>query len=292
MGILLGLFAALCWGSADFFAREATQRIGTWRTLVYLQIVAGLGMTILVFMTGEFARVASHASLIDWLWAIGAGAINALAGLAFYRAFEIGALSIVSPIAASYAAITVLLAVLSGETLKRWQGMGIAGALVGVGLAAIAKPGAGNTPSSGARRRLPRGVLLAILASLAFGLTFWLYGEHVTPALGGVLPIWVTRITTFVLTTALALAARQSVRPPSTWSAWWLVVVVAVLDTVAYIAMITGMAGGQIAIVNVMASLFSAVTVLLAWIFLRERLRAHQWAGVALIFMSILLVRA
>jgi drug/metabolite transporter (DMT)-like permease len=290
MGILLGLVAALLWGSADFIAREATQRIGTWRTLFAMQIAGGAGMTALVLATGEFARVAPHAQRTDWLWAIAAGVANALAGLAFYRAFEIGVLSIVSPIAASYAAITVLLAVVSGETLNLWQCLGILGALAGVGLAATGATG--TSGGAAGRRGLPRGASVALLAALAFGVTFWIYGAHVTPVFGGIMPIWITRLTTFVVVALLALPARQSVRPPSSWSTLCLVVAVALLDTAAYIAANFGMTTGQIAIVNAMASLFSAVTVILAGLFLRERLRLHQWAGVALIFMSILLVRA
>ena len=36
MGILLGLATALCWGSADLFARFATRRIGTYSAMILL----------------------------------------------------------------------------------------------------------------------------------------------------------------------------------------------------------------------------------------------------------------
>ena len=39
-----------------------------------------------------------------------------------------------------------------------------------------------------------------------------------------------------------------------------------------------------------MTSLFSAVTVLMAWVILRERLSRAQWAGVAVILFGVLLV--
>jgi uncharacterized membrane protein len=45
-----------------------------------------------------------------------------------------------------------------------------------------------------------------------------------------------------------------------------------------------------VSIVTALASIFSAVTVLLAWVFLRERLHVVQWAGVAGLLIGVLLV--
>ncbi len=42
--------------------------------------------------------------------------------------------------------------------------------------------------------------------------------------------------------------------------------------------------------VSVLASLFGAVTVLLAWLFLREGLHWGQWLGICFIFAGIALV--
>lgn len=47
----------------------------------------------------------------------------------------------------------------------------------------------------------------------------------------------------------------------------------------------------QIAIVSVLASLFSAVTVLLAWIFLHDKLQWSQWLGIGIIFVGVVLVK-
>ena len=64
----------------------------------------------------------------------------------------------------------------------------------------------------------------------------------------------------------------------------------AVADTLAWFMYIRGSATGYATIVTALASLFSVVTVLLAWRFLRERLALHQWAGVGIILLGILLV--
>jgi uncharacterized membrane protein len=62
------------------------------------------------------------------------------------------------------------------------------------------------------------------------------------------------------------------------------------MDTAAFIANNAGLKTGHVSVVSVLASLYGAVTVLLSWIFLRERLEHSQWLGIALIFAGIVLV--
>jgi len=298
MGVLLGLMAALGWGSADFLARYATRLIGTYRTAFFMPLIGLSSLSIYLVGTGELARLFISTGWQPWVWCVVVALLNVAGTLALYRAFEVGVLMIVSPIAASYAALTVMLSLLSGETVSQLRGLGIGAALIGVMLAATSLPA---PQAAGARevtapqeRKLPaqnltRGVGLAVLAALAFGVMFWLLGTQVTPALGGIAPIWVIRLVTPCTLVLVARPARQSLRLPS-WPAWRLIVGVGALDTAAYVANTIGFASHQIAVVSVLASLFSTVTVLLAWCFLRERLHWNQWLGIASIFVGVALL--
>ena len=69
-----------------------------------------------------------------------------------------------------------------------------------------------------------------------------------------------------------------------------LAVAAAAADTFAWLTYIWGTSTAYATVVTALASLFSVVTVILAWRFLRERLAVHQWAGVAVILLGILLV--
>ena len=106
MGIILCLLSAIFWGAADFFARYATQRIGTYRTLLYMQFFGLVGLSIYLLATGAFSRFAPTDSHYwqPWVWALLAAVLNVFSSLALYRAFEIGVLTVVSPIAASSSA--------------------------------------------------------------------------------------------------------------------------------------------------------------------------------------------
>src|ERR1700686_1639854 len=114
MTIILGLGAAIFWGSADFLARYSTRIIGTYRTLFFLQFFGLVGLSIYLAVSGEFGRLFQSIFWQAWAWALLAAFLNVFSSLALYRAFEVGVLTIVSPIAASSSALAVVFALLSG----------------------------------------------------------------------------------------------------------------------------------------------------------------------------------
>src|SRR6516225_3944415 len=136
MGIILGLSAALFWGTADFLVRYSTRIIGTYRTLFYMQFIGLAGLSAFLAASGKFAYLASTVGWQWWILAILTALLNIVSALALYRAFEVGVLAIVSPIAASSTALTVVLAIISGEMISRARLLGITAALIGVALAA------------------------------------------------------------------------------------------------------------------------------------------------------------
>ena len=74
------------------------------------------------------------------------------------------------------------------------------------------------------------------------------------------------------------------------WPFWLWMIPTALLDTAANVAYNIGIATALTSVVVTLSSLFSAVTVLLAWVILRERLALWQWAGVLTILLGVLLV--
>jgi drug/metabolite transporter (DMT)-like permease len=235
-----------------------------------------------------------------------------IASLSLYYSFQIGVMSIVGPVSSAYPALTVALAVASGERITALRGAGLAVTLVGVILAATTFTPAAATPvnanperespgnetgvkETGAKEaaketaHLSRGVGWALLAALGFGVLFWFLGFYVVPAVGPTISVWVIRLTCFSVLAVAAVPTRQSLKLPS-GSVWWLLAAVGFLDTAAFVANNAGLHTGQVSVVSVLASLYGAVTVLLAWIFLREKLERSQWLGIILIFVGIVLV--
>ena len=280
MGIGYGLAAALLFGTADFLTQWVARRIGSVRTQFYSQVIGLFALSVVFAVSGGWP---ADRPLAAWAWAVFAATLNAVATLAFYRALEIGDLSLVSPITASFGAVAALLSLLAGERLHSVTWLGILCAVVGVATASI-------PPATALGRIAPRGLGLAAWAALGYGMTFWVLAAHVTPALGPLAPVWMFRLIGLVLLLPLARPSRQTATLPS--RALVGVLAVSSLNTLALIALMAGLRLGPTAVVSVMSSLFSAVTVLLAFLFLKERLGRHQWLGVAVILLGVALVNA
>ena len=316
-GIAFGLVAALCWGVADFCARGSSRSGGTFLTLFYVEIIATAGLLLL----NAPLRLISFAHAAPGMVAL-AVVVNLaiLAGAALlYRAFAIGTLSIVSPVAASFAALTALLSLLTGERAHALQLLGIALTVAGVTLASTVPAATTDAAESfeakvgaaahdGRRRRLAPGLVEALSAMVIFGVCYWAL-RYPVAALGGVTVVFISKVADMTILLLIALtgwalhrlrarsgAATASsapwyvIRRPASSSFWFWVIGVALLDTAANIAYNLGITISLTAVVSVISSLFSAVTVLLAWVFLRERLARWQWAGVATILVGIMLV--
>ena len=290
LGLILGLTAALCWGLSDFVARFVSRRIGAYRALLFMQLIGFAALTAFLVASGGFSR-AAISNWHPWALAFLAGSLNTIGSLALYFAFEVGVLTVVAPISSSYPAITVVLALLSGEHIRALNAAGLFLTLVGLLLAAtsFSPPPGVEVPQTNSPSWLSKGVGWAIVSLISFGIMFWFLGFHVLPVLGAGLSVWVIRIATSSMLLLAAAPSRQSIRLPS-GSVWWLLVIMGLMDTTAYTANNAGLQSGPVSIITVVASLYGAVTVFLSSIFLRERLKATQWLGVALIFAGIVLV--
>ncbi|GCE10314.1 DMT family transporter [Tengunoibacter tsumagoiensis] len=291
MGIFLGLMAAICWGTGDFLARFATLRLGTYRTLFFIQFLGFIGLSLYVLTTGQLQQRWASSPWEPWIWALVAVVLNVGSSLLLYRAFEVGTLALVSPIAASYSAVTVMLAFVSGEHLSSLHQMALFVIFIGVVLSAtpFKRPARGLRPFVWRGSSLA-GIYLALAAACGYGATFWILGYHVTGDLGGIIPVWLIRGLTPLLLAICAPLIRQPLKLPR-GSIWWCIAGISLFDTLGYIAYTTGLLQhGQLAIVTVLSSLYSVVTVILAWFLLHDRLQQNQWMGILVIFTGIALV--
>jgi drug/metabolite transporter (DMT)-like permease len=288
MGILLGLLTALSWGGADFIARFATHRIGTLRSMLYMQLIGFLLLTISLPALGGWGHLADGSGWRPWAWGFLAGFFNAMAGLGFYRAFEIGKMAVVAPLSASYPALTLLLSWMTGERLSAVRIAGIVCTLVGVVIVA----GGEKTPDENdaeAVRRSGRGIGWAIFASVGFAMLFWLLGTRIIARVGAIQTVWMIRLTSTLLIAAAILAARQPVRLPR-GEVRWMVLGMGIFDTGAFVLSNLGMKMEQVAVISVLGSLYGAVTVGLAAFFLREHVSRWQWIGIVTVFLGIVLI--
>jgi drug/metabolite transporter (DMT)-like permease len=288
MGILFGLLTALTWGGSDFIARFATQRVGTLRTMLYMQGSGFLLLTIFLLHFQRWGHLFDGSGWPPWGWGILAGVFNALATLALYRSFEIGKLSVVAPLSASSPVLTVLLSLLTGERLTAVRALGMAATVLGVMLVAGGEK-APDEADAEAVRRSGQGLGWALCSAVGFGVLFWLLGVRAVPRTGPFATVWLIRLTGFSITFAILLLRKIPLRVPLSRVTWQLAGM-GILDTSAFVLNNRGMLLEQISVMSVLASLYGAVTVALAALFLREHVSKWQWAGIIAIFSGIYLI--
>jgi drug/metabolite transporter (DMT)-like permease len=310
MGILFGLIAALGWGTGDFIAGRVSRLFGVIQTMFYVQLCGLLSIGVLLALQPGAPAPHARAWALAALIALG----NFVGTLLLYRAFAIGTLSIVAPIASGFAVVTALLALAAGE---RPAPLALTGAALLIGGVIVvtrasheqeAEPRTKNRNShppspilhppspikflnsqfSILHSQFPKGVLEALGVTVCFGGALWAL-DFVTPALGTLWPVLVTKAIE-TLGALLLLLGRKSAPVRLSRATWLLVIGAGLCDTMAFVAFNTGLGSAHTSIVTALASLFSAVTVLLAWVILRERLSIGQWAGVGVILVGVLLV--
>lgn len=277
MAIVLGLLAAVFYGSADFCGGLATKRSPIFAVTIISQAV-GL---VLIFVLLPFVPGAPTPQALEF------GFISGLCGglglALLYHALSIGKMGVVSPITAVLAALTPLLVgAARGEHLRNTQLVGIALALLAVIMISL------STEADGRFEFSTAGVKEAILCGIILGgfYTFLaLGGKH-----SGLYPIVSARVGSIVLLSLIALVLRRSVVAAP--AALGVIALAGALDMTANALYVLAAYAGYLSIAAVLTSLYPASTVFLARIVLGERLGTLQKAGVAFALAGVALIAA
>lgn len=282
--VLFGSITALGWGCADFIARFTGRAIGHHSALMGMLGISALVLTLVVWLTDmQLVMIAS-----GW-WLIVLSGIGIMTATLFlYWGLERGPVTVVAPIVGAYPAFNLLFAVLIGVRPSAWQWLAMALVMLGVvTVAACAEIEIAEDDESGGRSEITKTIVIALISSVAFALTVAtaqaamnIYGELQT--------IWLARWVGFVAIGLLFLLRRQSPCLPVRW--WPVLSLQGVLDATAYLSILYGSQGIGAQITVVIGSSFSAVTVILAKIFIHEPMGWRQWLGIAAIITGVILI--
>jgi uncharacterized membrane protein len=276
VAVLLALLSAVVYGSADFLGGLATRR-ATAFAVVALSQAAGL-----VVVLALLPWLGGRPHPADLLWGAGSGLAGSVGLVVFYRALAGGVMSVIAPVTAvAAAAVPVLVGLASGERLTPMSAGGIALALLAVVLVAA------EEGLSSLGRVRPTALLPALGAGAAFGLFFVLLNQ--TRSTAGLSPLAAARSASVVLVVLIATSAGRSLRVHR--ATLPTVIVAGAADMAANALFLLAVhAGGPLAIVGVLASLYPASTVLLAQFVLRERLARTQLVGLAAAAAAVTLI--
>lgn len=265
--LALGLVAALCWGFHDVCVRFVSQRTPI-SACIFTVILTGLIFHgTLTIGTGALEPMPARAV---WL-SMGAGVFFIIATLGLYYAFQRGPVRLVAPLIASYPILSVGWAAFQGIAISAPQWLAVMAIVGGVSLvAALSDTGKDKNPAMGPT------ILLALMAACGFAGTFAM-GQSAAAISNDMSSTLVTRLCALGLVVFLLLSLRLPFWPGKHALPW--LIAMGIADGIALMSVLSAGALPDAKYASVSSSLFGLLTIVLAWMFLKERMSMAQWAG-------------
>jgi drug/metabolite transporter (DMT)-like permease len=269
--------AVFLWGTSDFAGGYASRRANAFVLTAFSHICAfALMLAVALGQHGEFPGRASI------LWAIAAGALGGFSLSLFYRALAMGQMGITAPISALIgAAIPTLADIVLEGAPSRWTICGFILAILAIWL--ITRPEASKDADSAC----PAGLGMAALAGVGFA-GFYLCVHKATGS-----PAWIatlSRIGSFIATAIAVIVVRAPLtldRPRVALGA-----LAGFLDITASALFVYASQRGRLDEAVVISSLYPAVTVLLARVFLNEHFSRWRFVGLLAALAAVPLIAA
>jgi len=266
--VAYSLAAVLAWGSSDFLGGYATRRANAF---VFTTLVNVGGLVVMATLAASTHATFPTTRSVIWVLV---GGISGGASLAiFYRALSSGRMGLTAPVAAVLgAAIPTLVSMFT----EGWPGPGRTAGffLAAGGLWLITRSEDGSTPE---------GVGLAVLAGIGFA------GFYLCVRQAGDAPaLWVasfTRVGGLVATGAIAVAQRRFREITSAGVGW--AVVTGCVDSLGTVLFVRASQSGRLDEAVVLSSLYPAITVLLARLFLKEHFTRWKLVGLLAALASV-----
>ncbi len=270
--VLFGLAASLAWGSGDFCGGLASRRVTAVSVVMGAYVVGFFLLTALAIVWRE-----PLPGLADITWSVVAGLVGVIGLVAFYSALAVGSMGIVAPVSA---VLTAGIPVVFSIFTLGWPGIlpvvGFALALLAIVLISRPERTAGR----------PVGLGLILLAGCGFG-GFFILISRVSH--GEVFwPLAIARFSSVLLLVVLTSIRRQAFALRR--DVVLFIVLGGVLDALGNAFFVVASHMGRLDIAALFSSLYPAATVILATLFLRERVTRIQILGIVLALVAIPLI--
>lgn len=273
LSILYGLLSSASWGAADFIGGLASKRTSPIRVLYLAEIAGFVPFLALALLTREPLPAPGDLFMGAFASLIG------LSGLIFlYRALAEGQMTIAAPVSALFAALVPVLFGLLTLGLPSFA------TLIGFGLAFCAVWLISQTDATDWRVSIS-SLRLPLLSGFFFGFYFIAIYQATLHAFFWILTA--ARFAGFLALGLFTLFTRQPAMPPR--ETWTLCLLNGVIDVAGNGFYVFSAQVGRMDVAAVLGALYPAATVLLAWIFLKERISPIQTLGIACALIAIVL---
>lgn len=281
IGIAYAIIAMVSFGLSEIFAKLATDKIGGKKAMLFSQLFGILLIAGYIALFIEIPEFTFQTLGITVLCSIFAG----IGLITFFKAMEIGNVSIASPIAANWVIVTVIMSLIFlKESLTFLQSISLIILMLGIFLLSIVWKDFKKAIKSG----ISVGVKESLITMFCWGIGFFLL-KFVVDAWGTIFPIIFFRGIGFIM--AYTIIAKNKLNINITPKIVILFLTLAALfDIVGLITYSTGIQTEYVSIVSPIAAAAPLITIILAYIFIKERMILNQKIGALLILTGLILI--
>jgi drug/metabolite transporter (DMT)-like permease len=274
--IALGFATSLVYGFADFFGALGSKHIKP----VVVTFWSGLSGLALLLSASLFMGADYNSNSI--LCGIIGGVASAFAMTCLYAALAIGPISILSPLSAVVMAIVpMIIGFARGDRFSFWGWLALGAILVAVVLV-------GFVPGDDVRLPSIKGLLLGLGAGV--GMSAVLLALAAAPKDSGLAsPAILRGVSASLLGLFMLLSLRRGqktegtdARPKAPARIWLAVMATGFLDSSANVFFTIASRQGALSVVSVLTALYPLGTIILARIFLKEKIARSQMFGIIL----------
>lgn len=270
--ILCGISGMVGWGIYDFLGGVFAKQIGSFKALFWSQLA---GLISLIVLAMIFKPIFHLPVLTLVLFPI-ASMVYSAGYLFFFKGFEIGNVSIVAATMNLWAVFTMIFAfTFMGQRLSVTQTIGVLLILVGVVLASV------NWSEIREQKfHLSAGVKEAIAGAFFFGI-FWNISEIISENIGWLYTTLLVKFGIIVFLLAFSAVAKRELGLGSTASKTKSAILLMGIIEAGAVAIVNyGLTIGDAILITPIASALSIVTILLAIIFLKDKITKFQGFGI------------
>jgi drug/metabolite transporter (DMT)-like permease len=287
VGVLLALLTSVSWALGNVYIQKSGKAVGAPRAMLWA-LSAGAVLSGAASLIHDTRPAPFSGAMVGWTLAAVLGCLFAY--ICLFYAFERAPLSLAVSLVSAWSLISSGISLtLLGERPRPLALVGAAVVFAGVVLVSIggsrraaieaAKPGATTTPAA---------LLAALGAAAGFGVMVPAVNQ-IVPAAGEFGATALVYAVGVVTALPLALAARVSLRPPPP-AIWGLVLLTGCFETCGFVLLAFAHHYAGNTVVTPVSSLAAALTVLYAWVVLRERPHPLATAGAVLASLGIVIL--
>ena len=273
LSVVYGLGAALNFGAGDFAGGIATKKNPVFTVIIFSQLTGGLILLGLAVILNQ-----NLSSVSDLFLGCLAGICGTMGLTCLYKGLATSKMGLVAPVAA---VVSAVFPVIVGIFIQGWP---TALQLTGFGLAIIA---VWLLSGGGVKAPMLLGELkLPVAAGLGFGMFFIIISQVSADSI--LWPLISARVASIALFLPIAKIKQTHLIPAK--ENFLMIILAGGCDAAGNIFFVLASKIGRLDISVIVTSLYPAITVLLAWVILKEKLTKAQWTGFWIVLFALMLI--